>query len=235
MSGIKISELPLLENPANEDILVFVHNNGVEDVTMQGTVGSVLDMLKPFTINSFTITPRNSVIGTTINSVMLSWSFSKAVSGITISGVTNPILPTDTSLVVAGPFTSGVSFTISAISKSGETASRSVGLSFSNYRYFGVSPLQVLTDVDVLQMNKELASNNAKDINYDCTGGNYFVYAFPKAFGNLTANTKVNNFPWNDWVLQEIDITNGAGYTETYLVYRSFNLLNSASIPVSWR
>lgn len=110
---------------------------------------------------------------------------------------------------------------------------RTVFVSFENRRYFGVSPLSSLERSDVLNLNSELASSHSKSVNYDCSGGAYFWYCFPADFGELDS-TKVNGFPWNDWVLTTINFENQFGYSELYHCYRSSNVLNGTDIPVVW-
>lgn len=232
MAGVKISELPPLEYPEPEDLLVIVHNDGTEDNTMRTTVQQVLDILTPFSIKSFSVTPSVAPMGSTISSVMLSWTTSKKPTALSVNSTAVPI--TDTSLIITEDITDTRVFTLSASFKD-QTQTRIASIQFSNYIYYGVSPLATYTEADILALTAEMSNTNDKDVVYDCTGGNYFVFAYPKRYGELTSQTKVNSFPWNDWVRTEVSITNPLGFAEDYYVHRSFNLLNGNNIPVNWR
>jgi hypothetical protein len=102
-----------------------------------------------------------------------------------------------------------------------------------------------MTSADVTGGSSELVESISKDIAFNCTGGRYFFYAFPIRLGSLsTINTKVNGLTYSDWSDNgggstvsgfTLSITNSSGYTETYRVYRSFNLQNGAYIPTEMR
>jgi len=223
MAGLKISELPPHPYPVDNDILVIVNDND----TKHTTVRQLLDILKPFEIKSFGVTPAVVPVGTSIASVLLSWQLSKAAASITISNI-ETVTPTDTTAVFNSPITSTTTFIITATSNDGSTATRTASISFNHYRYWGTTTNPTPDTAAVLALNSDLGTSKSKSVTYDCSGGKYFVWSYPKSFGMLS-NTRVNNFPWNDWVLSEIEI-NGI----TYYVFRSYNLLYGSTIPVEW-
>lgn len=106
-------------------------------------------------------------------------------------------------------------------------------ITWSYRRYWGVSNKESLTDVDILMMSSELSGNKNKLVAYDCTGGNYFYFAYPSAFGDLTSATTINNMQWNDWVIVKRVFLNQNGVSIPFNIYRSFNLLNG-NVNVNW-
>ena len=81
---------------------------------------------------------------------------------------------------------------------------------------------------DITSLTSELSNARAKSITFDCSGGRYFYYAYPKALG--TAAWKVGGFDVSDNVLTETTVTNEYGLAVTYYVYRSKNLLTDPSV-----
>lgn len=106
-------------------------------------------------------------------------------------------------------------------------------ITWSYRRYWGVSNKESLTDEDILMMSSELSGNKNKLVAYDCTGGNYFYFAYPSVFGDLTSATTINNMQWNDWVIVKRVFLNQNGVSIPFNIYRSFNLLNG-NVNVNW-
>ena len=110
--------------------------------------------------------------------------------------------------------------------------SKTITLSWGMKRFWGVSPNTSIDDVELLAMNGEIATSRVKTVTYDCTGGRYFYFAYPTAWGDLN-NTKINSLTWNDWVLVKRDVINQYGVTIPMNIYRSYNLLNG-TVTVVW-
>ena len=91
-------------------------------------------------------------------------------------------------------------FTIKAIDTLNKEINRTITINWLMKRYWGVSPLEEVTDDDIKAMSQELSSNRVKTVTYDGTGGMYPYFIYPTAFGDLN-NTKVGFLDWNDWVL----------------------------------
>ena len=106
-----------------------------------------------------------------------------------------------------------------------DKTSATASVSLYHRRYWGVS---AETDADITALTSELSNARAKEITFDCSGGRYFYYAYPKALG--TAAWKVGGFDVSDNVLMEKTITNEYGLNVTYYVYRSKNLLTDPSV-----
>lgn len=99
-------------------------------------------------------------------------------------------------------------------------------------RYWGVSPLEEVTDDDIKAMSQELSSNRVKTVTYDGTGGMYPYFIYPTAFGDLN-NTKVGPLDWNDWVLVKRSFININGVSIPMNIYRGFNKING-SLTINW-
>ena len=156
------------------------------------------------------------------NSVTLNGTAGLANDGTetqAISAITNNTVATST-------------FTISAKNTKNQTFSKIITLSWGMKRFWGVSASTSLNDAGILLLNSEIATSRVKTVTYDCTGGRYFYFAYPSAWGDLN-NTKINSLTWNDWVLASRGFVNQYGVTIPMNIYRSYNLLNG-TIAVVW-
>lgn len=106
-----------------------------------------------------------------------------------------------------------------------DKTSATASVSFYHRRYWGVSADE---SADITKLTSELSNACAKTLAFDCSGGRYFYYAYPKALG--TAAWKVGGFDVSDNVLTETTITNEYGLPVAYYVYRSKNLLTDPSV-----
>ena len=106
-----------------------------------------------------------------------------------------------------------------------DTTSASASVSFYHKRYWGVS---AGTDVDITTLSSELSNSRAKTITFDCSGGKYFYYAYPKALGVSSWN--VGGLAFTGYTRSEKTITNEYGLQVTYYVYRSADIQTGSSI-----
>lgn len=123
-------------------------------------------------------------------------------------------------------------FTIKAMDTLNKEISRAITLSWLMKRFWGVSPLEELTDDDIKAMSQELSTNRVKTVTYDGTGGVYPYFIYPTAFGDLS-NTKVGPLDWNDWVLVKRSFININGVNIPMNIYRGFNKMNG-SLTINW-
>lgn len=194
------------------------------------SVGEALDKLLfvPLAIASFT---GGGIFekGQSIPEVSLAWVTSKAVDSLSIDGGVGVIDPSETSRVLAGPFTTDRTWMLTA-SKDEETASAQTSLRFRLRRFWGVSASPVLTDAQVLALSSELATTRTQSRTFDCSGGRYFYVAFPLSFG--PASFKAGGLSFTAMTLETRDIVNTHGHVESYRIYRSTQLQNGSAIPV---
>lgn len=106
-----------------------------------------------------------------------------------------------------------------------QQTSASASVAFSHRRYWGSS---AEADVDITKLTTELSNSKAKTIDFNCSGGKYFYYAYPKALG--TAIWKVGGLAFTGYQLTEKTITNEYGLPVAYYIYRSSNLQTGSSI-----
>lgn len=123
-------------------------------------------------------------------------------------------------------------FTIKAIDTLNKEINRTITINWLVKRYWGVSPLEEVTDDDIKAMSQELSSNRVKTVTYDGTGGMYPYFIYPTAFGDLN-NTKVGPLDWNDWVLVKRSFININGVSIPMNIYRGFNKING-SLTINW-
>lgn len=101
----------------------------------------------------------------------------------------------------------------------------SASVVFSHKRYFGTSAEE---DVDITKLSKELSNSKDKTIDFNCSGGKYFYYAYPKALG--TTSWKVGGLAFTGYQRTEKTITNEYGLSVTYYIYRSIEKQTGSAI-----
>ena len=106
-----------------------------------------------------------------------------------------------------------------------DTTSATAAVSFSHRRYWGVSADAA---ADPTTLTSELSNSRAKSIQFNCSGGRYFYYAYPKALGNSTWS--IGGLSFTGYTRTEQTITNEYGLTVEYYVYRSTELQTGSSI-----
>lgn len=182
-------------------------------------------------VTSFTNNIGNVEKGQIITSVNLSWSVNKnnIVSQSIDQGIGSLVTDVRNYGLIDQNITTNKTWTIT-ISDGQNSATKSTSINFYNKRYYGVSPNTTLTDSDILAMSGEFSSSRIQNRIFDCTGGNYFYFAYPSSFG--TATFKVGGLSFSDVVLSVQSFTNASDYTENYNVYRCGNLQTGSSILV---
>lgn len=98
-------------------------------------------------------------------------------------------------------------------------------VAFLHRRFYGTS---ANPDADITTLSSELSNSRAKTINFDCSGGKYFYYAYPKTLG--TATWKVGGLAFSGYQRTEQTITNEYGLPVTYYIYRSTELQTGSAI-----
>ena len=106
-----------------------------------------------------------------------------------------------------------------------QQTSASASVAFSHRRYWGSS---AETDADITTLTTELSNSKAKTIDFNCSGGKYFYYAYPKVLGTTT--WKVGGLAFTGYQLTEKTITNEYGLPVTYYIYRSIEKQTGSAI-----
>lgn len=190
----------------------------------------IMELLYPFSLNSFSIAPTTAELGNTVASVTLSWATNYPPDSVSLnSGIGAVALPA-TSYVHSGvTITANTSYTLTAI-RNGVTKTASATVAFLNRVYWGVHTAQTTDEAIIKAMSSQLSGSRARSVTYDCSGGKFFHLAYPKRLG--VATFKINNLTYSDTTLTEVDITNQYGYTETYYVYFCNVIQYGASITL---
>lgn len=148
--------------------------------------------------------------------------------GISSAGITRANLTTNTTITVNfySP-KSGLEVSGSKVIKAtgNDKTSASASVSFYHRRFWGVS---ADANVDITTLSSELNNSRAKTIDFNCSGGKYFYFAYPKALGDST--WKVGGLAFSGYTRTEVTITNEYGLQVTYYVYRSSNIQTGSSI-----
>ena len=142
-----------------------------------------------------------------------------------------PTVSTETVNYPGSPGTA--SFTLHATDGS-DPSTNTIYHNFYNYRFWGISSkANTYLEADIKGLaNSELSNSKAKTFALTPGTGEYIIYAYPTRLG--TATFTVGGFEGGFQPSETVSITNSAGYTENYYVYRSTNTnLGSTSVTVS--
>lgn len=96
------------------------------------------------------------------------------------------------------------------------------------FRYLRLCGVSADEDVDITTLSGDFGNSRAKTIDFDCSGGKYFYYAYPKVLGEAT--WKVGGLAFSGYERTEKTITNYYGLSITYYVYRSSNIQTGSNI-----
>lgn len=108
-----------------------------------------------------------------------------------------------------------------------DTKTASASVHFYHRRYFGLASTSSIT-ADVIKGLSKTDLNNsrtAKLTGISATDAQYYVIAYPKAMGELTKIVQNGATPLlnGGFVKSEVTVTNAAGASIVYLVYRTVN------------
>jgi hypothetical protein len=219
--------------------------NGIQVVEV--TANKFIISLYTALTASLAVSPSTAEVGQSVPTANLTWSYNKPTAvvsqGISGYGYISP--PTTTNYFAAGPFTTTKTFTLIGFDGT-QSATSNATMTFLKKRYWGTIPASgsIPSNSQLLAGSNELSSTRSKSVTFNCavpSGGNYFYYAYPTAYG--VASTTVNGFPFSDWYNPSnppvastspatISVTSAYGVIENYYLYRCYNVQNGSSIPV---
>lgn len=181
---------------------------------------------KPIAVTAFTVSQTVAELGSTVDSVSLTYALSKAPASLTLDGEAVTPMEQSGAITQTGlALTQDKTWTLAAADERGAAASKTAFLGFYNGVYYGASP-------DGWQgLTKVLTNSRARVFTVDAAAGDYIWYALPKRLGTPTFS--VGGFEGGFALLEETAYVNPSGYTETYAVYRSVNSgLGSTTVTV---
>lgn len=179
-------------------------------------------------INTFTATPSQAEIGSTVNEVALAFALNKVPNVLTLDGVPQTLEKTGTYSLTSLGLTANRTFTLHAedtgsTSHAASKPTKTATVTFLNRAYYGAAaaPETVNSAFLLALANGVLTDTRKRTISVNADSGKYIWYAVPKRFGACTFT--VGGFIGGFEAAQEISHTNASGYTEAYYVYRSTN------------
>jgi len=191
----------------------------------------VLDYLLyiPMQITSFSTPTSVYLIGTSVSSLTFNWGLNKTALTKTITGPNTPTVNLTTSPTVVAlspslnPGAVGTSYTYTLTANDGtNTATANQTVSFENNVYFGdATDPGVVTSAFVNGLGFFTQAGRAKTVFSNAAGAQYAWFAHRSALG--TATFTVGGFPGGFNAPVTISVTNSAGFTESFYVYRSTN------------
>lgn len=215
------------------DIVIPKPVKGVDYFTEADKAELIAEILdyKAIAISSFAATPSTAEMGSTVNSVTLSWGTSKTPTALTLDGTTLGV--SEKQKTVTGTFTSNKTWTLKATDERGTTATKTAALSFFNGVYYGVAAEPASYDsAFILGLTKNLRSSKLSSFSVNAASSQYIYYCLPKRMG--TCAFKVGGFDGGFSLVKTISFTNASGYTEDYYIYRSDNAgLGQTAVTVS--
>jgi len=170
-------------------------------------------------------------IGSTVNTVNLVWSYNKAVTAQEFNQGIGSMDIADRSLSLTSlGLTTNRTWTLSATDG---TTPRTAGttVSFLPKRYWGVWADNAPDNSEILTLSQELTGSRAKSIVFNCTGGAFPIYAWPKSLGALSGVT-VGGLAFSDYTVSEMSFTNASGHTQDYYVFVFNGIQTGAAISV---
>jgi len=197
-------------------------------------VNKISDILyEPISITSFSTAIKE--MGSTVNTVTLSWKFNKTPTKLILNdgtsddtldiNATNKTI-NDLSITMSANKT----WTLKATDERGATDTKTITVTFCNNIYYGIGDMESGFDSAFITTNLTKRLQASKVFDFSVTPeSKYVYYAIPERLGTVTF--KVGGFAGGFEAPVVVSVTNGSGYTENYNVYRSTNKV-SGSISV---
>ena len=181
--------------------------------------GSTSSELK---INSFTNNVNTAEIGSTVNSVILSWTLSEEAASVSIDGESQSTGTSGSKSYTNLGLTHDQHKTwiLRVTGKNSSVIEKTTTISFLNGVYYGTSTEPaIVNSAFILGLTKELRSSKRTSIDVTADAGEYVYYCVPTRFG--TCRFSVDGFTGGFALVDTISFTNASGYAEDYYVYRS--------------
>jgi hypothetical protein len=240
--GVKISELP--ETNIADGFVPVVQNGETKKINIQFLDNytnpisetivdykSALDYLLYYdliiTLNTSHVTTVE--VGSVLSNVTFNWSYNKSILSQSFNGVS---LDKDVkNFVCTENITNNKTFTLTANDER-KQFSKSITFNFRHGRYWGTSSSTLLTNDDILSLNKELSTNRNKTFTVTANNNEYIYYCYPNSWG--TSTFSVGGFVGGFELVSTINFTNINNVTTLYNVYRSTNKsLGNTTVTVS--
>ena len=192
------------------------------------TVAAALDALLYTAIDITSFTNDQSVIekGGTATNVALTWALNKQPTAQSIDQGIGSLPVAVRTYATTGAFTTNRTYALTATDGT-TTDNGSSTVAFMQKRYWGASANASPTDNQILALSSEFASSRVQSHTITAAS-QYVIFAYPASFG--TATFTVNGLLNTAWTLAVRAFVNASGYSESYNVYSSNNLLTGTYI-----
>lgn len=208
----------------------------------------LVDYLKyePIDITSITNNVRSAEIGSTVNSVKVSWSLNRSPASQTVTVKvgdtvvqTVDVATTDRAAILTDlNLTEKTIFTVDVADERGATNSEDTGLYFYNGVYYGVLEDGVTLDSAAILSLKKNVQNGRSISSFTAEAGTTqrIAYALPNSYGTPTFKDIESGFQAGFYLATEepIQFTNDYEHMELYNIWLSTNLgLGTMKVSVS--
>ncbi len=198
------------------------------------TVAEVLDDLlyTPIQITSFGNNINTAEMGSTVNTVNLTWNYNKKPKTLTLDGSTIDAATKSKTIESAG-LKANKTYTLKATDDRNASAQKTTTISFLNGVYYGVGTAtgDGIDKAFIAGLTKVLSGSKAREFTVNAAAGQYIYYAIPHRLG--TPVFFVGGFEGGFALAKTFDYQNPSGYTESYDVYKSTNAgLGSTTVTV---
>lgn len=188
------------------------------DTSIQ-SVKDALDTLlySPLTI-SFSTPTTTFEKGTVIEGIWFNWTYNKK---IVWQKFNNELIDSDLrKYYYEIPFSTNKSFTI--IANDGKMEyNRSIGISFLNGIYWGVSDATEYDNSFIKSLTKQLSDSRARTFTVNATNNQHIFYCIPSRLG--TPSFSVGGFSGGFDKVKTILFENNSGFAENYDIWKSTN------------
>ena len=230
IEGGRLKELPAGETLTPSSMQSLIDDNAVSGNTVFSSQ-HIYDLLYPFAITSFTVSPSSGEMGQAFTSETLNWATVGAPDTVSLNqGIGAVTLPATSYVHSPVNVTTNRTYTITAV-KNGVTKTANASVSFLNRVYYGTYATQTTSEAIIKAMTSQLSNSRGRSITYNCSGGQYFHVAYPTRLG--VATFSVGGLTYSDMTQTTINLTNAFGYMETYYVYYCNVIQYGASIPLT--
>lgn len=205
----------------NADLIAYGRNSFA-------TVGDALDSLFYVTpsVTSFTNDIGTVETGGSISVVHLAWSYNKTITSQAINQGIGSLAAALRAFAISGAYTTTTTFTLTA-SDGINSCNGNTSVTFMQKRYWGNSASTSLNDAQIIALSSEFASSRVQSKTVS-PAGQYVYFCYPASFGAATFT--VNGLLNTDWILSTQTFVNASGYSSSYRVYRSTNLLTGTYV-----
>lgn len=178
-------------------------------------------MYNEISVSSFTNSVGFAEIGSTVNSVTLTWKLNKTPKSVTLDDVAQSASTEGSVTKTSLGLKANKTWTLKATDDRDATATKTTSVSFVNGVYYGVAAAGAMNSAFILGLTRVLRSNKLPSFTVNASSDQYIYYCVPTRYG--TCSFSVGGFSGGFTLATTTEFTNASGYTEQYYVYKSDN------------